>query len=413
MFAIIILALVLLLISMRQFVKISFSIPQVMAAGALIVLLFGSISIRDAFSSVKWEMIIFLFCMFVLSAALESSGLLEEAMNALMGKSEGKKQAVLLLIIFFALGSAFLVNDALAVIAAPMVIYLSAKMGMEPKPLLLICCFAITIGSMATPIGNPQNLLVALDFAVGEPFSAFFTYLFLPALASLIFLYFLSPILWKNLFSGKKIEMSNIPMVRDKPLAKLCASSIFLFALLFILHLIFPNAGLPLWWIAAPPALLLLILSSRRKELFLHVEWGTLLFFISMFVLMQSVWNEGIFQQALAQNSKLLNPSDPISVSFISVILSQFISNVPMVALYLPILHGAKATIFSYMALAGASTLAGNLTILGAASNIILIEGARKRGVHISFFEFLKYGIVFTAIPILLMLGWFAIFGAL
>jgi Na+/H+ antiporter NhaD/arsenite permease-like protein len=122
-------------------------------------------------------------------------------------------------------------------------------------------------------------------------------------------------------------------------------------------------------------------------------------FFAALFVLMQSVWNSGLFQ-ALMMDLNLNITSIPVMLA-ISVLLSQLISNVPLVALYIPILIHAGASTEEMMALAAGSTIAGNMLILGAASNVIISQNAEKKGETLTFFEFAKVGVPLTIINIL------------
>jgi Na+/H+ antiporter NhaD/arsenite permease-like protein len=118
-----------------------------------------------------------------------------------------------------------------------------------------------------------------------------------------------------------------------------------------------------------------------------------------MFVLMQSVWDSGYFQKAVeAANVDLTSTGMIVGVS---VLLSQVLSNVPLVALYLPVLSHAGASTAGMMALAAGSTIAGNLTILGAASNVIIIQNAEKKsGQTLTFWEFLRIGLPLTVINV-------------
>jgi Na+/H+ antiporter NhaD/arsenite permease-like protein len=118
-----------------------------------------------------------------------------------------------------------------------------------------------------------------------------------------------------------------------------------------------------------------------------------------MFVLMESVWETGFFQSLIAQADADI-ASLPLILA-VSVVLSQFISNVPLVALYLPMLMHAGAGVGQMMALAAGSTIAGNLSLLGAASNIIVVQNAEKRGETITFFDFLKVGVPLTIVNVL------------
>jgi Na+/H+ antiporter NhaD/arsenite permease-like protein len=112
-----------------------------------------------------------------------------------------------------------------------------------------------------------------------------------------------------------------------------------------------------------------------------------------MFVLMASVWNTGFFQEVIGGMSSLTSLPMVLGVS---VVLSQFISNVPFVALYLPLLSQAGGGPTEMVALAAGSTIAGNLFILGAASNVIIIQNAEKEGETLTFLEFAKIGVPLT-----------------
>jgi Na+/H+ antiporter NhaD/arsenite permease-like protein len=93
-----------------------------------------------------------------------------------------------------------------------------------------------------------------------------------------------------------------------------------------------------------------------------------------------------------------------------SVIVSQFISNVPFVALFQPLVQQAGSGTAQLMALAAGSTIAGNLTILGAASNVIIVQNAEKQGATLTFCEFMKVGLPLTIIQVVIFAGWLALF---
>jgi len=146
--------------------------------------------------------------------------------------------------------------------------------------------------------------------------------------------------------------------------------------------------------IAAAP---IVLFGRERVAVVKSIDWSTLVFFIAMFVLMGAVWNSQFFQDHMTGLEVL---SIPI-ILVISVGLSQVISNVPFVALYLPLMTLAGATDVNMVALAAGSTIAGNLLILGAASNVIIIQNAEKRGETLKFLEFARIGVPLTIINIL------------
>jgi len=138
------------------------------------------------------------------------------------------------------------------------------------------------------------------------------------------------------------------------------------------------------------------------------LDWGTLVLFASMFILMQAVWNEGVFQSLISSLS--IDVKSIPAILIVSTVVSQFVSNVPFTALYLPLLAAAGAGTKEYLALAAGTTLAGNLTLLGAASNLIIVAGAEKRGERISFLEFAKIGAVLTLINLMVVYAFLLIF---
>ena len=145
-----------------------------------------------------------------------------------------------------------------------------------------------------------------------------------------------------------------------------------------------------LTWIALAGAAPVLALSRRRFQILARIDWSTLASFAAMFVLMDAVWRSGFLQRFIGGRDL---SSVPVVLA-LGVAASQIVSNVPFVALFLPLL--ADAGLPAMMALAAGSTIAGNLFILGAASNVIVIQNAERRGETLTFLEFARVGIPLT-----------------
>ncbi|MEM2583019.1 MAG: SLC13 family permease [Candidatus Thermoplasmatota archaeon] len=390
MLSIIILATVFILIAVRRIGKIKLQIWQIMLFGAIAMLLTKQISPINALKAIDVDVMIFLFGMFVVGSALEKSGYLADFSNKFFRRIKSADQ--LLLLILFTMGflSAILMNDTIAIIATPLMLILSKKYNIEPKLLLLTLAFAVTIGSTASPIGNPQNLLIAEK--IPDPFLTFLKYLFIPSIINIFIAYIILKIFWR-----KKLEINLLAIEEkfeiDSTLSKICKISILIILIMIILKilLIFAGIEIKLIYIAIFACLPILIFSKKRVEIIKKVDWHTLIFFASMFIVTKSAWESGFFQ-------KMMGSTSIEAIFLVSVIFSQFISNVPLVALYLPMLSGS---IKEMMALAGGATLAGNFSILGAASNVIIIQNAEKRGATIGFVEFAKIGIPLTILNVL------------
>lgn len=396
-----VLVLVLLAIGFRRVGGLRLRIWQAMAAGALAVLASGDITPVDALRAIDPDVMLFLLGMFVIGEALVHSGYLYSLAYQLLWPARSAGTLVLALLLGAGAGSALLMNDTLAIVGTPLALRLAQEHRIDPKLLLLALAFAVTTGSVASPIGNPQNLLIAIGGGFANPFVAFFRELALPTLLSLLACYAVLRIRYRK-------EFHDTPLVHaraspgDPALARLARLSLGLVVAMVVVKVALVWLDAPfemrLSYIALVGAGPILLGSPRRLSILRRIDWQTLVFFAAMFVLMASVWDTGVFQRAFAESG--IDLAAPGSVLGIGVLLSQLISNVPLVALYLPLLQQTGATEAALLALAAGSTLAGNLLILGAASNVIIVESADRRGVHLSLLEFARVGVPLTALQV-------------
>jgi Na+/H+ antiporter NhaD/arsenite permease-like protein len=402
-----VLFIVLSLIATRRVGKFELKIWQVMTAGAVIVILTQSISFEDAFYAIDFDVMLFLFSMFVIGAALEYGGLMDDFIKSISSKIRNPHIVLFFVIFVMSLSSALLMNDTIAVIGTPIVLRIAKKYNLPKKILLLSLAFSVTCGSVMSPIGNPQNFIIANHIEDKNPFFVFIWYLAFPTFIN-IFLTFLwiEFLLKKGGFATKEDFKSELVQIvnhssdeytqqRDKSLYFLSKISLFflLFLIILSVFLSFFGVNLKLVHITLISALPILLFSKKRFFILRKVDWHTLLFFASMFVLMKSVWQTGLPEKIIKDLGGNLLTFEGIFA--LSLILSQVFSNVPLTMLFLPMIEGASE--IQLMALAAGSTIAGNLFILGAASNVIIIQGAEKReGETITFFEFAKAGIPLT-----------------
>lgn len=418
--SIITLAIVFLLIAIRQIGSARLKIWQIMLGGAVVVILTGEITPLAAFHAINFDVIFFLFGMFIIGQATEDSGYLTHICHKFFGRVKSVDKLILAILFTMGIGSAVLMNDTIAIIGTSIMILLAKRNNVSPKLLLLCLAFAITIGSVISPIGNPQNLIVAMGGNVGNPFITFIKYLFIPTAINLFCAYFLLKFFYKNEFSMTNLQ-ANGEQIKHVRLSRVARISIILViclivakvALAFVNLFVNIDFDFQLTYIAligCTPVLIYRFMSKKKKYRFhilRKIDWCTLIFFASMFILMESVWRTGFFQNLISNLS--LDMTNIAAIMIISVIVSQFISNVPLVALFLPLIISAGAGSKELMALAAGSTIAGNLFILGAASNIIIIQHAEKinNGESITFLEFAKVGIPLTIINISVYLFFF------
>ncbi|MBX2991539.1 MAG: anion transporter [Bacteroidetes bacterium] len=402
------LILVFLLIAIRQVGNIRVQIWQAMLLGAAIVVLTGQISPPGSLKAINIDVMLFLFGMFVIGQGLEESGYLSRLSYRYFKRAKSR-DALLVMILFGAgISSALVMNDTLAIIGTPVVLVLSRKHQMSPKLFLLALAFGVTIGSVMSPIGNPQNLLIALNGNIPNPFVTFLRWLLVPTVLNLYLTYLILKKFYPDDFHDAELVHSQEP-IRNHELAHLSRISLQIVLLLVVVKIATAVIAYPinlhLTHIALAGCLPILVGSRKRWHIIKHIDWHTLVFFAAMFVLMESAWRSGFFQFVIREMH--VNIASLEMILAISVVLSQFVSNVPLVALYQPMLTHAGAGLPELMALAAASTIAGNLFILGAASNIIVIQNAERRSKEtITFWEFTRIGIPLTAVNMLVYWAW-------
>jgi Na+/H+ antiporter NhaD/arsenite permease-like protein len=175
------------------------------------------------------------------------------------------------------------------------------------------------------------------------------------------------------------------------------------------------GVAVPLYAIALGGALGVLLLTPGRSELFARVDWSIIVLFAALFVVVAGAVEGGLIS-GLEGILPIPGPGQPLAASGAIILTSlggsQLVSNVPWVALQIPLLHGigyGASTPWAWIALAAGSTLAGNVTLLGAASNLIVVEQAERAGVRIGLARFVKVGLPLTAITVVVLFASLAV----
>ena len=399
-----------------------------MLVGAALMIGLQVISLEDAFKAINLDVIIFLFGMFSIVSALDRSGVLKFVAVKMLSKAGNDLNSILLVfVIGFGIISAFLVNDTIALLGIPLIVHISRQISIRPTVLFIALAFGISIGSVMTPIGNPQNLLIAIKSNIPLPFLTFLRWLFIPTIVNLFLTYFILKVYFKEELSkvphnrvgdGEKVMDNDEQLLLTNAITNPRLAKISVIILLFtvagfviseVLQFLFHVVYFSISVIAVLGATALYAFSRERRELMYNVNYSVLVCFAAMFVFTSALWTSGLIPEIMMHipnpvannnnNDNVIRNNAIISV--VSVTLSQILSNVPFIVLYNNVMinNGFNADdVSQWMMLAAASTIAGNLTLFGAASNIIIIEAAESRGVKaFSFFEFLKIGSMVTA----------------
>lgn len=379
------------------------------AAGALIgavaMALFGVLSPQEAYSAIDLDTIVFLLGMMILVAHLEIAGFFELLELWILKRAKTQPQLLALVITSSGLLSPLFMNDTICLMFTPVLVRLVQRLQLDPVPYLLGLVLAANAGSMATLIGNPQNMLVGLRS--GLSFVEFSIALGPPALLSLVLIYFGILLLFRRSLYGALPETPDLPEYHELAVQRGLLTVSLATLVLFLGLLVF---GTPPQWAAISCAALLLVLASNRPRRALqHVDWTLLLLFAGLFIVMRGLEATSWLDRLVELAGPWLSASGIlglIALVGLTVLVSNLVSNVPAVLLLAPILVRAGVGSQGWVALAMASTLAGNLTIIGSAANLIVLEIAAQRGVHISFWTYLKVGLPLTIATLAISTVW-------
>ncbi|MHB1932303.1 MAG: ArsB/NhaD family transporter [Thermoplasmata archaeon] len=411
------------LIIFRQFTGRGPAVWLTFAVGGGAAVATEALSLRGAASVLLTSalpVVTFLWAMFLFATELEISGALDHIARWLVGQSRTARDLPLVLFLGFGVASALIVNDALVLIGVPILLHVARRLKTDPKPLLLTLAFSVTVGSVVTPLGNPQNLLVSLASGLTAPIAVFLRYLLLPTAAGLLVGgYYLKWQFGSKLAPAEatypqiRAETPNLWLpgrwgarIRDYPSLMLFPATVLVLFGADIGGALGLFTAPPIWEIATGGGVAVLLLSAHRLRLLREIPWSILALFVGLFLVVQASVEGGVIA-AVEGLFPLPGPgSAPVSILALtatSLVGSQVVSNVPWVALQIPLLSGlgySGSNVLAWLALAGASTLAGNVSLLGAASNLIVAERAERSGVRISLGEFVRYGLPLAGITV-------------
>ncbi|MEM4657601.1 MAG: SLC13 family permease, partial [Candidatus Methanosuratincola sp.] len=369
-----------------------FEVWTAMLVGAVALLAVGTMGLEEAVAAVNSEVLLFLFGTFLIVEAMVQVGLLQYLAVRFLSVAGTPKRLLLAVIVFVALASAFFVNDAVVLVMTPIVIAACGIAGVRKIPYILAVALSSNIGSALTPIGNPQNVLIKIESGVD-------TLLFMERMAVPVALGCAAEFLVLSFAYRRDLNGAfglSLPDPEKMLSSKDDAARVGAVAAATVVAFLSADLiGWPIALVALVGGTATLLLSRDRRQALRGVDWGTLVFFASMFVVMAGVEKSGLLSGVIEFFRPTLFSQGPESVASIfglSLVASQITSNVPFVAIMLPAFKAAGATPSQWISLAAGSTLAGNLTLLGAAANIIVLEAAENKGETFSFWEFLRVG---------------------
>ena len=392
----------------------------VVCAGAAVMVLIGTTDADKAFFShstgIDWNVIFLLLGMMIIVGVVHKTGLFEFlAVKAIqLAKGEPRK-AFIYILLLVAFASALLDNVTTILLAVPMTFLIARYLKVNAVPFILGEVFVSNIGGAATLIGDPPNIIIASK--ANLDFNAFLIHM---TPISLLVLAFVVPFLvWvfrKSLVNSQpdrnaimKLDASSY--ITNRSLLKKSLFVLLIVIAAFISHSIFHIEPSLIAMMGA--GLLVLISKLKPADFAVDVEWGTLVFFAGLFVMVGALVNVGVLKAFADLISAAVDGNAPLaagSLVVLSAVVSGIVDNIPYVASMIPVVQQLIDSMPSitndglWWALALGADFGGNMTIIGASANVVAIGLAHANGIKITFWQFAKYGIPVTVISTLLAL---------
>jgi Na+/H+ antiporter NhaD/arsenite permease-like protein len=356
--------------------------------GATALIGIGAISLDEAFAALDLRTLALLFAMMVLNTNLRLAGFFQFVAVRVIHWAKTPRQLLALIIITAGICSALFLNDTIVLMFTPLVIEIVVALKRNPLPYLIGLVAAANIGSVATITGNPQNMLIGVSSGIA--YLDFVAHLGPVALLA-------SGVIWGVLVWRYRQEFSanpfeSIPDSRVHIYPPLFRKAIL--ATLLMLAAFLLNVDIAL---AALGAASLLLITRRIKpqRVFKEIDLALLVFFSSLFIVTGAIASLGLSAKLFAFAQPFLSRGI-VAFTATAVVLSNLVSNVPAVLLMRSLIPALPDPAQGWFTLAMATTLAGNLTLLGSVANLIVAESAKERGITLSFGEYFKAGLPIT-----------------
>jgi Na+/H+ antiporter NhaD/arsenite permease-like protein len=364
--------------------------------GAIALIAAGKITPQEAWLSVDVPTIGLTMGLMIVSAQFRLSGGYAALTQKIASASFSPPALLGLLIAVAALLSAVLANDIVCLAMAPILLAGCSRRGLNPIPFLIALACASNVGSAATLIGNPQNILIGEYLKLS--FNGYLAVAAIPSVLGLVAVWLIIVLLSRRHWYAQTC----VPEIRPPEFSRWQTTKGFVVVVALMLFFVVTPWPRDVTALAAAGILLM----SRRMashEILGLVDWHLILLFIGLFVVNYAIGVSGIRNLAAAWLlASGVDISSPRLLFLSALILSNLVSNVPATMLLLP--HATHPMAGPILALA--STLAGNLFIVGSIANIIVVIQAKRMGVVISWRDHARIGVPVTITTLSIAAAW-------
>jgi Na+/H+ antiporter NhaD/arsenite permease-like protein len=365
--------------------------------GASLMVGTGVLTLEEAARAVDHSTLVLLFGMMIVVANLRLSGFFRIVSGWTVRHAHRPLTLLAAVIITSGILSAFFVNDTVCIVLTPLVLETAQTLRRNPVPYLLAVAMAANAGSVATITGNPQNMLIGSLSRI--PYGEFAAALAPVAAASLIIVFGVIALVYRREFrAAGHLEIESVRVRVNRVLLwKSLAVSTGMIAFFF--------AGWPVPQVAIVAGAILLITRRVKPEkVYRQIDWPLLALFAGLFIVVAGVEKTSLERDLFAFAEGFGLQRIEVLSTFTGV-LSNLVSNVPAVLVLRPVVSHLPDPYTGWLTLAMASTLAGNLTIVGSVANLIVVERARRES-PIGFWEYFRVGAVVTVLSGAVGAGW-------
>ena len=379
--------------------------------GGVAIILVGVLNQDQAFQSIDWNVIFLLAGMMMIASILSDTGFFQwiAVQSVRFGKGDPYRIMVILVLVT-AITSALLDNVTSVILMAPVTLFIAASLGVSPVPFLIATILASNIGGTATLVGDPPNILIGS--AAGIDFITFAANLAPIALFILVVFLGLAWFLFRGDFKDVTSDSSSLEaidtseLITNRPLLR---KSLIVLAGVILGFLLHGALHLQPATIALAGATVLMLWGRVDLEHVLdEIEWTALFFFIGLFIVVEALVIVGIIEAAAQAGLRLTGANLQMTsmlLLWLSAVASGIVDNIPYTATMIPVVENlGKAMPIEplWWSLALGACLGGNVTLVGAAANVVVANLSEKSGHPISFGLFFRYGAIVTFVSTIL-----------
>ncbi|HLG97750.1 MAG TPA: anion transporter [Bryobacteraceae bacterium] len=365
--------------------------------GASFMVGVNALSLQEAYRAINFDTIILLFGMMIVVVNLRLSGFFSLVAERVVERAHGPTALLASIVGVAGVFSAFFVNDTMCLVLTPLVLEIAETLGRDPVPYLLAVAIGSNMGSVATITGNPQNMMIG-SFS-GIPYRQFLATLAPVAALGLILTIVVIRLAYRREFgAAARVQVTEKPIAVDR---RLMWKALLVAAGMIVMFFV----GWPVPKVAIIAGAVLLI--TRRVDpdkVYQGIDWALLVMFSGLFIVIAGIEHTSL-ETGLDSLAARLHLDNVFLLSSFTAVLSNLVSNVPAVMVFKPLVGRLANPEQTWLTLAMASTLAGNLTVLGSVANLIVIEQARHK-VRIGFWQYFRVGAPLAILTILGGAAW-------